>query len=92
MILTKVKERYREKIEIYKLLEMKSESVKSSLRGNELDKPDDKAKEEITYKNVYDYLKEWLSSPFFVLHFCRVGIMFWCLFLPSYLSALLLVW
>ena len=43
-------------------------------------------------KGVLDYIKDWLSSPFFVLHFCRFGIVIWCWILPSYVCVLLLIW
>ena len=37
-------------------------------------------------------IKEWIVSSFFVLHFCRVGVIFWCYLLPTYESILLILW
>jgi len=48
--------------------------------------------EESTIKKIIQYLKNYLSSPSFVLHFTRFGIITWIYFYRNYPSFFLLIW
>lgn len=36
--------------------------------------------------------KEWVSSPFFILHFCRLGIIVYLILFKSVISELIFIW
>jgi hypothetical protein len=43
-------------------------------------------------KKVKKIFKEWISSPFFILHFCRLGIIVYLILFRSLISELLFIW
>ncbi len=43
-------------------------------------------------KKVRKIFKEWVSSPFFILHFCRLGIIIYLILFRSIISELLFIW
>jgi hypothetical protein len=43
-------------------------------------------------KKVRKIFKEWVSSPFFILHFCRLGIILYLILFRSVISELLFIW
>ena len=51
-----------------------------------------KSIEESTIKKIIQYIKNYLSSPSFVLHFTRFGIIAWIYFYRNYPSFFLLIW
>ena len=79
----RVKEYYRMKFIKFEQIRIREEAnIKADIFTDEKEKK----------KGILAYIKHWLSSPFFVLHFCRFGVMFWSWFLPSYACVLLLLW
>ena len=48
--------------------------------------------EEKTIKKIILYIKQYLTSPNFVLHFLRIGIIIWIYFYRNYASFFLLIW
>ena len=48
--------------------------------------------EESTFKSILLFIKNYLSSPSFVLHFTRFGVIFWIYFYRNYASLILIFW
>ena len=63
--------------------------------GLELPYPDEPIKEEKKENKCIKFLKtiyEYLQSPYFILHFCRIGVIFWLYVYRNYPSVGLLIW
>ena len=43
-------------------------------------------------KNLFITIAQYLKSPYFILHFCRIGIIVWLYLYRMYISCLLLIW
>lgn len=65
---------------------VEEESI-STLEKNE----EESEKKKSSWKKLVIQLKKWVESPFFILHFVRIAMLFWIYLFQNYFSFLLLL-
>jgi hypothetical protein len=59
------------------------------MQSEYLDKPNKCLK---FFKDITKNLKEWIKSPYFILHFVRISMLLWIYNFQNYQSLVLLLW